>query len=102
MNTSISRWRHRWRLFLTAVGAANAVAAQEPRLTDATVVTIQEQPVPVYPATLPAGLTPPCPGTTKEGFEYLVVRTAAGASAIVPVTIENGLLNLRYGAERIG
>jgi len=40
----------------------------------------------------------PSPGTTEEGQEYLVVRTAAGASAVVLVTVENGPLHLQKGA----
>lgn len=63
---------------------------------------IQEAQLAVYPSPLPSGLIPPSPGTTKEGHEYLVVRTAAGASAVVLVTVENGPLNLPYGAEKIG
>lgn len=42
------------------------------------------------------------PGTTKAGHEYLVVRTAAGAKAVMLVTVENGPLKLQYGAEKIG
>lgn len=67
-----------------------------------TVVTIRHEPVPVYPNTLPAGRSLPSPGTTEEGQEYLVVGTAAGARAVVLVTVEDGPLNLPYGAHKIG
>ncbi len=39
---------------------------------------------------------------TGEVRQYLVVRTALGAGAIVPVTVENGTFNLHYGAGKIG
>ena len=83
--------------------AAGAVASEEDApLANLAVATIQGQRLPIYPATLPARRDLPSPGTSKEGFEYVVVRTAAGASAIVLVTVEKGALNLRYGQERIG
>lgn len=92
-----------WRLAFAAVATtATAAAPPDAILATPTVVTIQEQQLPVYPRTLPAGLTLPSPGTTKEGHEYLVGRTAAGAGAVVLVTVENGPLNLQYGAEKIG
>jgi len=103
MNTNRRKLRGGWRLLFAAV-AATSTAAAPPDASPAapTVVTIREEQLPVYPSTLPAGLTLPSPGTTKEGHEYLVVRTAAGASAVVLVTVENGPLNLQYGVEKIG
>lgn len=91
----IPAWRQSWRLFFAAAVATSAMAAPS-------VVNILEWQASVYPATLPADLSLPSPGRTKEGVEYLVVRTAAGARAIVPVTVENGPLHLQYGAEKIG
>jgi len=92
-----------WRLPFAAVAiAATAAATPDASLATPTVVTIQEQELPVYPGTLPAGLTLPSPGTTRAGDEYLVVRTAAGAKAVMLVTVENGPLTLQYGAEKIG
>ena len=92
-----------WRLPFAAVAiAATAAATPDASLATPTVVTIQEQELPVYPSTLPAGLTLPSPGTTRAGDEYLVVRTAAGAKAVMLVTVENGPLTLQYGAETIG
>jgi hypothetical protein len=103
MNTNSVKLRSGWRLLLAAVGATGAAAAPSAAgPAPPTVVTIQEHQLPVYPSTLAAGLTLPSPGTTKEGHEYLVVRTAAGASAVVLVTVENGPLNLQYGADKIG
>lgn len=66
------------------------------------IVTIEEQRAPIYPATLSSKIAFASPDKTKEGHEYLVASTATGAKAIVLVTIENGPLNLRYGAEKIG
>ncbi len=103
MNTNRLKLRSGWRLLFAAVAATGAAAApSDASPATPSVVTIQERPLPVYPSTLPAGLTLPSPGTTEEGHEYLVVRTAAGASAVVLVTLENGPLNLQYGAEKIG
>ncbi len=44
----------------------------------------------------------PSPFTTSEGQEILVVRTAKGQFALVPVTVENAPLNVRYGMHQIG
>lgn len=85
---------------MTALGTAAAPSDAGP--ASRTTVTIQQQRIPVYPGILPAGLTLRSPGTTEEGHEYLVVRTAAGASAVVLVTVESGPLTLQYGAEKIG
>lgn len=79
-----------------------ATRAEDRQSADAEFVTIAEQRVPVYPARLPARIALASPGNTKEGQEYLVVRTAAGARAIVLVTVENGPRHLRYGTEKIG
>jgi len=60
-----------------------------------------EQELPVYPGTCGrahAALA----GHHQSGDEYLVVRTAAGAKAVMLVTVENGPLTLQYGAEKIG
>jgi len=90
-------------LFFAAVAATgNAATAPDARSAQPASVTIAEQAVPVYPAKLPPTLTLPSPGTTRERHEYLVVRTAAGASAAVLVTVENGPGNLQYGPEKIG
>ena len=103
MNTNRLKLRNAWRLLFAAVAATSAAAApSDASPATPTVVTIQERHLPVYPSPLPAGLTPPSPGTTKEGHEYLVVHTAAGANAVVLVTVENGPLHLQYGAEKIG
>ncbi len=103
MNTHSPKLRGGWSLlFATAVATGTAAAPPDASLATPSFVTIQEQQFPVYPRTLPAELTLPSPGTTKEGHEYLVARTAAGASAVVLVTLENGPLNLQYGAEKIG
>jgi len=89
-------------LFAAVLATGTAAAPSDASPATSTVVTIREQQLPVYPSTLPAGLTLPSPGTTKEGREYLLVRTAAGASALVLVPLEDGPVNLRYGAEKIG
>ncbi len=85
-----------------AVATGMATRAEDRQSADAEFVTIAEQRVPVYPARLPARIALASPGNTKEGQEYLVVRTAAGARAIVLVTVENGPRHLRYGTEKIG
>ncbi len=90
-------------MLLAAIAAIGTAAApSDAGIATPTMVTIQQQQIPVYPSILPAGLTLPSPGTTREGHEYLVVRTAAGANAVVLVTVENGPLSLQYGAEKIG
>lgn len=90
-------------MLLALVWTSGAAAAPwEGSPAPTTMVTLREQQLPVYPSALPAGLTLPSPGTTKDGQEYLVVRTAAGAGAVVLVTVEGGPLNLQYGAEKIG
>lgn len=81
----------------TRPGAQSEGIAEKPRF-----VTIEDRPVPVYPGTLPSTLSLASPGTTKEGAEYIVVRTAENASAVVLVTVEDGPLTLRYGVEKIG
>lgn len=96
-----------WRGFGRSVGVAVAARVVATVVTggpsaDPTFVTIVGQRVAVYPATLPGEVKFPSPGSTREGQEYVVVRTAAGSSAVVLVTVENGDLNLRYGAEKIG
>ena len=97
------RLRGRWGLLFAATAAIGAAAAPSDATPPAPApVTIREKRVPVYPGTLLSGLDLPSPGTTIEGHEYLVVRTAAGARAVVLVTVENGPLNLRYGVEKIG
>jgi len=103
MNTNRLTLRSRWKLLLAAVAATGAAAApSDTSPVTPTVVTIQGRQLPVYPSTLPAGFALPSQGTTQEGHEYLVARTAAGASTVVAVTVENGPLNLQYGAEKIG
>lgn len=103
MNARSSQLRGGWRWFLVALAASGAAAApSDPSLRAPTVVTIQEQQLAVYPSPLPSGVAPSSPGTTREGHEYLVVRTAAGARSVVLVTVENGPLNLQYGAGKIG
>ncbi len=88
-------------LLCAAVLAAHLAAADTPS-SNPEFVTIGKQRVPVYPALLPEKIALASPGNTDEGHEYLVVRTAAGAKAIVLVTVENGPLYLQYGAEKIG
>lgn len=79
-----------------------AASAEEMSLASQATVTIHGQPFPLYPATLPTMPNLPSPGTNEQGGEYLLVRTAAGAPALVLVTVTNGPLELRYGQERIG
>ncbi|MFB3787444.1 MAG: hypothetical protein ACE15F_13850 [bacterium] len=102
MHIQIKGWRWIGGLLLAAVAASGYAAALNVDLVNPEFVTIGEQQVPVYPATLPPALTLTSPGVTREGLEYLVVRTAAGPSALVLVTVENGGANLQYGAEKIG
>ncbi len=103
MDTSRSDRRGAWTWLFAAVVATGAAAApSDAGPATLSVVTIQERRLPVYPGTLPAGLTLPSPGTTEEGHEYLVVRTATGDRAVVLVTVGSGPLNLQYGAEKIG
>jgi len=90
-----------------ALGIALAIgigaAAETNRPANPAVITIEGQPLSVYPAILtnaPPRL--PSPGVSQEGHEYLLVRTAAGHKAIAVVTVENGPRNLQYGTEKIG
>ncbi|MBE7498956.1 MAG: hypothetical protein HS113_01325 [Verrucomicrobiales bacterium] len=103
MSIRTVKWRGLGRSVCAAVVATGVAATEtsEPSANPA-FVTIAEQQVPVYPATLPGEVRFPSPGSTREGQEYVVVRTAAGSNAVVLVTVENGDLNLRYGAEKIG
>lgn len=56
----------------------------------------------LYPETF-AELPPiPSPFTTEDGVEVAVVFTKENKYAIIPVTVENGPLNLPYGPQQIG
>jgi len=104
MTSHVPRWRPGWNLALgIALAIGIGAAAETNRPANPAVITIEGQPLSVYPAILtnaPPRL--PSPGVSQEGQEYLLVRTAAGHKAIVVVTVENGPLNLQYGAEKIG
>lgn len=91
-----------WRLLIAAVAAIGMGARSDAGSATGAVVTIGKEQLRVYPSTLPAGLSLPSPGTTQEGQEYVVVGTAAGAKAVVLVTVEDGPLDRRYGVEKIG
>jgi hypothetical protein len=86
---------------ILAIGIGAAADTNRP--ANPPVITIQGQPLSVYPAIL-TNASPhlPSPGVSQEGHEYLLVRAAAGHKAIVVVTVENGPLNLQYGTEKIG
>ncbi len=56
----------------------------------------------LYPAVYDEKPDVASPFTTSDGREIVVVRTAKGQYALVPVTVENAPLNVRYGVHQIG
>lgn len=65
-------------------------------------ITCNQKTYHLYPRTLDECPDIPSPFTTENGVEVVVVFTKTGKYALVPVTVTNGPLNLKYGSTKIG
>ncbi len=54
----------------------------------------------LYPETLDECPDIPSPFTTENGVEIVVVFTKNDKYALIPVTVANGPLNLKYGSKK--
>ena len=65
-------------------------------------ITCNQKTFHLYPNTLDECPDIPSPFTTENGVEGVVVFTKNGKYALIPVTVTNGPLNLKYGSTKIG